>query len=244
MLEPTSVFCCGCSLRVGIPIIMGLHLLACFFYIGAAFSNIVLHVATFGSTWGLVTQMWLTGLYLCGIPIIISGLYGVATRIEAHVRIYYVYLLACFVIDTAALIYSFVWEDPCRSSGSFIQMLSADFGAAFVCGLSRIFSYAFAIVTISMEAYCLYIVWSFIEEVRTGSSGPWLWELVPGKDGALNKLAMHNGDGEETDFDVVVDARYKLPSSYGALQGYNRQPSNAILGGTEHNLNYAPVSLL
>lgn len=223
---------------------MGFHLLVCFFYIGSAFSNVVLHSATFVSTWGLATQMWLTGLYLCGIPIILSGFYGVAKRIEAHVRIYHVYLLACVVIDTVALIYAFVWQDPCHSSGTFIQMLAADFGAAFVCGFTRIFSYIFAIVTISMEVYCLFIIWSFIEEVRTGSSGPWLWELVPGKEDAFKKHAMHNGDRDETDCDIVVDARCKLPSSYGALQGYSHSPSNRILGGTEHNLNYAPASFL
>jgi len=241
-LQPATTFCCGCPLLVGVPIILGFHLLACFFYIGAAFSSIVLHVPSFGSAWGLETQMWMSCLYFAGIPIIICALYGVIKRLEANVRLYLFYLTICIAIDTIALIDQFVLHDACTTTSSIIRTLGQDFGEAFVCGITRIVSYLVIVVGgISLEGYCLYVVWSFCVDVHQGTTGPALWELIPGKLEAFRKK--HTRHKDENDPDIVGFAHAKhpgpYPSPYGAMQDFG-YPSHSILGGTEHDMNYPP----
>jgi len=243
-LKPTQMFCCGCSLGSGTLIIMAFHFLACLLVLILSFSEIVLHVTEFDKV-SLPSVMWITGLYLAGLPIIVAAVYGVMRRVEVNVRIYLYYLMVCFVIDTILLLYGFVLHDACGSGGNVMNMLSADFGSAFMCGFLRIASFLFVASAISMEVYCLYIVWSFCEDVHLGESGPGLWELIPGKEEAFKKKHdRHKGERDGPYSDIVGLAHTKLPgpypSPYGALDSLGL-PGNTIFGGSEHDMNYPPV---
>lgn len=241
-LQAAPMFCCGCPLTLGVPIILGFHFLACILYIAAAFSSIVLHASSFESTWSLPSQMWMAGFYFSGIPIIMSALYGVIKRIDLNVMIYLIYLTLSFVIDTVALIYMFIWEDACKTTSSFISVLGEDFGTAFVCGLTRISSWIFVVACISIEVYCLYIVWSFCEDVRSGASAPGLLDLVTGKEDMFMKKHSRGQKSLESN-DIVGLAHHKLsgpyPSPYGALQDCT-YPTHNIFGGNDHDMNYIP----
>lgn len=240
-LEPASTFCCGCSLKVGLATIMSFHLLACFLYISLAFFNIVLHVSTVGATWGPVMQMWISGLYFAGIPMICSGLYGVLKRIEVHVWIYFMYLAVCFAFDTIALVHVFMWQDACTTNKSIITILGQDFGEAFVCGLTRLASWIFVLAAITFEVYCLFIVWSFCEDLRINTPGPSLWELIPSKAEAFKKKHGLQNSNLLSQDDVVGIAHAKLagpyPFPYGSVQDL-ADPTYTIFGGSEHEMNF------
>lgn len=241
-LPPTQEFCCGCSLRSGVSIIMGFHLLACTVYVATAFCNLVLHMQSFGSSWSPLTQIVLTALYLSGLPIILLALYGVAKGTLVNVQLYLGYLSLCFLIDNILLIHAFGWQDPCETSGSFIKLLGQDFGTAFVCGFTRIFSWGFTIVIVAIEVYCLYVVWSLCEQIRLGSS--WLSELIPGME-AFNKKhdAHYSVLKDDSCADIVGLAHHKAqgpyPSPYGATDKF-AAPNYKLLGGTTHDTNYPP----
>jgi len=236
------MFCCGCSLMVGVPIILGFHLLACVVYVAMAFCGLVLHMHSFASAWGPVSQMALAMLYLCGIPIILSALFGVAKRGLVNLQLYLGYLSVCLVIDSIVLIHAFLWQDPCTTTGSFIKMLGQDFGTAAVCGFARVGSWTFTFAVLSLEVYCLYVVWSLCEEIRLGTC--WLWELKPGKEDSFNKKhSRDNGPKDSNYTDIVGLAHHKMqgpyPTPYGATEGF-AAPNYKLLGGTEHDTNYPP----
>jgi len=240
-MEPASTFCCGCSLRVGLATIMGFHLLACIMNIVIAFFTFVLHVSTIWAPWGPVIQMWITGLYFAGIPIIVSALYGVAKRIEAHIWLYFMYLAICFAIDTCALVDLFMWKDACSSTKSIIMILGQDFGEAFVCGMTRLGSWIFVLAAIILEVYCLYIVWSFCEDLRRNTPGPALWELIPSKAEAFKKKHNLIKAQPHAQDDVAGLAHAKMagpyPYPYGSMEDLP-VPTYTIFGGTEHELNF------
>lgn len=238
-VEPTNMFCCGCSLMVGVPIIIGFHLLTCIIYVAVAFCSLVLHMQSYASTWGPTLQMALAALYLCGIPIILAALWGVAKRSLVNLQFYLGYLSICLVVDNIFMIHAFLWEDPCKTTGSFIKMMGEDFGPAAICGFARIGSWLFTLAALSFEVYCAYVVWSLCEEMRTGTS--WLWELVPSaEDASLKKQIRDNGPVESAYTDIIGLPHTKVqgpyPSPYGATG--LAAPNYKLLGGTNHITNY------
>lgn len=279
--DPTTMFCCGCPLAGvpifgvpicrgvpicesvcsapicgGVPTIMGFHLLACLTYVALSFSRVVLHSSIHSSSNTLQEEMWLTGMYLCGIPIIAAGLYGAFKRIEVNVRIYWWYLLLCLTIDTFFLVEMFMWEDPCRTTGSFTKVLGEDYGTAFVCGFTRIWSYAFAIAAISMEIYCLYIVWSFCEVLRTMVNCELLGSLaMSSKDEAWMLKHSHGAISKHDDGHIGGLAHHKIQGPYPSPHGLEWHgipiygatqklptPTYNIFGGSEHDTNFPPMS--
>jgi len=183
---------------------------------------------------------------MCGVPIILLAIYGVAKRMDVAVRFYLGYLLLTFVIDSVALIYVFLWKegDDCNAPGSFLSAFAADVGQAFMCGFLRIFSYVFVATGICAEVYCLFIVWSLCEDVHEGTSGPGLWELLPAKQAAFEKKNESvKGERLGPYADIVGLAHSKLPgaypSPYGAMQFGNT--GSTIFGGREHEMNFPPA---
>lgn len=182
------------------------------------------------------------GFVMCGIPIIFAGMYGVVKRMDVAVRLYLLYLLATFVLDTAGLMYLYLWRDSCEGPGTAMSKLGSQVGKAFMCGFLRIFSYLFVAATISAEVYCLFIVWSLCEDVHEGAAGPGLWELIPGKEEAFKK---DEGEREGPHANIVglvsSDLPGAYPSPYGALEemGFG---GNSIFGGRQHEMNYPPSS--
>lgn len=240
LLEPTNMFCCGCSLSVGVPIIQCFHLMTCILYVAVAYGSVVLHMQSYSSTWGPTMQMALAALYLCGIPIILAGLWGVAKRALVNLQFYLGYLSLCLLIDSIFLIHAFIWEDPCKTTGSFLKMMGEDFGPAFVCGFARVGSWLFIFAALSVEVYCAYIVWSLCEEIRMGTS--WLWELIPSAEEAWKKKHSRDNGPVETAYNDIVGLPHTkvqgpYPSPYGATEAF-AAPNYNILGGTNHVTDY------
>lgn len=191
-----------------------------------------------------VWQFSMIGFVMCGIPIILAAMYGVVKRMDVAVRLYLLYLFATFVLDTAALMYLYLWKDSCDGPGTTMSKLSSPVGKAFMCGFLRIISYIFVAVTICAEVYCLFIVWSLCEDVREGAAGPGLWELLPGKEEAFKK---NEGEREGPHACIVGFATADLPGAYpspngpyGAFEelGFD---GNSMFGGRARGMNY-PIS--
>lgn len=267
MIPPAPMFCCGCPLEIGVPTIMGFHLFYCVVYVSITFSNVVLHSGTVTSNLSLLTQIWVAGFNLCGIPIIICGLYGVVKRVESCVRAYLYYLMISSLDDIVYLISIFAMGRVCDVTRGFINVLALDFGKAFMCGVMRVATLIFTVAFISMEVYCIYIVWSFCKDVHLGTNGPGLQQLIISKEEMFKKRHAENHAKKTGHSDIVGVAHSKLPSPYPnpsgllgtatPLQAFHKQfspwalqygalegvlPHNTIFGGTEHDTSYPPLS--
>lgn len=205
-------------------------------YLAATFAHIVLHSGYFGSIsdWSPLWQFSMIGFQIAGVAIILLGLLGIAKRIDVAVRLYLLYLLATFVVDTIFLIYYFLWNDNC--GGVTGLATTALMGQAFVCGFMRILSYLFVAAAICAEVYCLFIVWSLCEDVHEGVNGPGLWELLPAKEEAFERKREHMGgerEGPFTTSKIIGMAYYanNMPGAYPAPYGAFESRCFSIFGG-------------
>lgn len=218
MLYPLNGFCCGCSVPTGVGIILLFHLAECVLYIISACSTLIFHQSfPLTAEWTFASQMFYTGWCLVGVPIILAATFGVFQRIEANVRLYLFYLIACFLLDIIWVGYYTTVADPCHQAmGDIIGAATEQFGHSFFCGALQIASYFFLGVVILLHVYCLWVVWSFCEDVHLGGNGPNLSELLPNRDYEI-KTVRHMGDGPKKE--IIGFAHTKLPGSYPSPYG-------------------------
>jgi hypothetical protein len=154
------------------------------------------------------------GFDIAGVAIIVLAMLGVSKRIDIAVRLYLIYLLATFILDTGFFVYELLWNDHCHNVSGLAT--TALMGQAFMCGFLRIMSYLFVAAAICAEVYCLYIVWSFCEDVHEGVNGPELKELLPAKEEAFLKKHTHmHGEREGPYANIIGLAYYSdFPGSY------------------------------
>lgn len=235
MLYPLTMFCCGCSVPVGVGIILTFHLTACLGYVASVCSNVILHSPGFASTWSLDMQMLGVAFSLIGLAAIVSAMWGVVHRVETNIRLYLYYLMLCFVLDSAALVYYCLVEDPCRLAGDLVAIAASNYGEAFLCGTFRTMSYFAAAAGIAVLVYCLWVVWSFCEDVHDGKNGPELWQLLPTRDEVFTKRRTVQGSA----LDTVGAGQSSLPGAqpYGAISA---ECGSTIFSGDFHETSYPP----
>jgi hypothetical protein len=208
---------------------------------------VVFHVEAAESSWGLEHQMWITGLYFSGIPIILCAAQGVWHRHAANVWVYVYYLLCCCAYDWITTLKLFILTDPCDTLHRFVQLLGTDYGEAFVCGGVRTFSYSYLILVVSVEIYALYVVWSFCGGVKLAIYQPSMHDIQVDKYKRYESENIRPRDFTFQDDDVVGVAHTTLrgpyPSPYGSIGAVGEAfyPMRiAGQGGTHHNMAYPP----
>jgi len=273
MLPALTQFCCGCPVVTGVYIIQVGHLAACVLLVWSVFENLVLRAPTLLANWSYSAQLLMIVLYLAGIPIILSGLWGTYKRIEAPLRLYIYYYLLNFAIDVIALVSHVLMNASCTSSGSLLKVLGVSFGEAFLCGVLVIGSYLFVGSAIFVMAYCLWVVYSFAEDIHDGFRIPMLSTLVPfgdpvfghkkaryvGHDGTIGPTIDARGRFHRDDrvqgvsakrdgpvAGVVGFANSRIPGPYPApepVDSLGMPATPTLFGGTDHEMNYPPKAV-
>mmetsp|Transcript_127302 Transcript_127302/g.249458 ORF Transcript_127302/g.249458 Transcript_127302/m.249458 type:complete len:238 (+) Transcript_127302:139-852(+) len=234
MLYPLTMFCCGCSVPFGVGLIMLLHLLANIAYVVCASMNLIAHHPVFTSTWSVHSQLLLVMFCLGGLPVIAGGLWGLVQRVEINLRLYLLYLTLSVVVVSAALVRFFLAGDVCANDGTFFESLESSLGEAFLCGTFRTLSYLWVSVAITLQAYCVWAVWSLCEDVRDGGGGPELSDLIPSKDAIIAKSKYYF---EGPQGGIVGFSRSSLPGPYGSI---SVEGESTIFGGSAHEMDYPP----
>merc|ERR1740138_154576 len=229
MLYPLAMFCCGCSVPVGVGIILVCHLAECVLYVFSVCSTIIFHHTSFSSSWSFPSQMFYTAWCLVGIPIILAAALGVVQRTEASLRVYLFYLTSCFLLNACWLGYFILLTDPCQQAvGDILRVVTEHYGQSFFCGAAQIASYLFMGAAIILHVYCMWVVWSLCEDVHLGANGPNLSELIPNKDYEIKKVR-HLGDGPQAG--IIGFAHTKLPGSYPSPYGAVNAPGRPVQTG-------------
>lgn len=243
MLLPLSTFCCGCSLPAGVTVILLCHLVQCIVFIHATCCNLIYHYASFMESWRIELQLAYFAFCLIGVPLICSASLGVLHKTEANIRIYLWYLILCTIVNLAWIIYSIASQDLCMDSeGSFFNFLSTRFGTSFLCGVAHIISWFVIAIVVLVEVYVLWAVWSICEDIRAGSYGPNLSELIPSKEAAFKKATQDGGPYAG----IVGLAHAKLPGPYptgryGAVDTVSGTvPAQGMFGSSKHETKYPP----
>jgi hypothetical protein len=128
-----------------------------------------------------------------------------------------------------------------------LRLLAEDFGKAATCGYLRIASYTFTVFFVVGEVYCIYGVWSFMEEITYGINAPDMMDLLVGKDEIFRLNNVRKGCEKGAINEVIGVAhdhrssKGPYPSPYGAatLSKLSWQ-TQSLFGGKNHELDFPP----
>mmetsp|Transcript_58903 Transcript_58903/g.108803 ORF Transcript_58903/g.108803 Transcript_58903/m.108803 type:complete len:238 (+) Transcript_58903:56-769(+) len=216
VLFPLSSCCCF-STRTGSAIIMTIHLVLLIGSLWAVAWDVVFGYkpAEFGFSTPVCIVLGM--FYLIGLPTILGGLYGVHAELSSWVRLYLWYALAAFAMNLLTLSALLFFDvTPCGSQQESSPSTPAghfDDGAAMLCGWTRIAQCGiFALVTM-VQVFCLWVVWSYCENVLVGTEVPTFTKLLPSLEEAQQVFKRKlRQDGPYAG--IVGVAHTKMPTSY------------------------------
>eukprot|EP00439_Symbiodinium_sp_Y106_P051050 s3215_g6.t2 len=113
LLSPMDSFCCGCSLDFGIKLILLYQTVSCAYELCHGFGSLVLEVKSFGHS-SLSSEAFSMFCALASIPFVVAGWSGLAQKIETHLRLYLVWLLANLGLDVVMMAAA-VWQTSCAA---------------------------------------------------------------------------------------------------------------------------------
>jgi len=163
--------CCGCSLGFGVNLILAVHLAIISFYVLASVFSIVYKRDGWEYSGSHTLEVCVAAACLAGLPIIMLAFWGAAKKVETHLRFYFVYLLLSVIIDSIFVYRTLLAAGPCErlaAGGAGLPPSDVPDGQAFVCGMSRFFGSAAAILVTASQLYAAFIVWSFCEYLADG----------------------------------------------------------------------------
>jgi len=210
MPRPSSQFCFGCSLSFGVIVILLINLVMNMFYVITAFCNIILKIPAFGSNESLTWQTVSAAFALLGLPFIFAGFWGVFSKLEGQVRLYFYYLVLSFAVDFVSLLNSLLGEGTCSSLPTVLQK----HGSAFACGFMRVFTFFLIVQVTVIQLYFLYTVWSYCEDLKCSGCGPGLPDLLKGRDEHHHRRRYLAPHGDEHFHQYMHTG---LPVGYGAF---------------------------
>lgn len=240
--RPASQFCCGFSVETGVKIILTYHLLQNLWFISQAAGKMIFgYEHALGLSANRMYECIVAGFCLAGIPLILITYVGVAKRIEATVRLYFLYLTLCVAFDTAYCFRRFVLQSSCNYLPAELKL----HGSAFACGVLRGTDTITIVSLCLIQGYLMFVVWSYCEDLAMGGSGTGLQELHLHKQHLQTKI-IHEQDAynrgiilAQQEVDDLVE------SGYGAIEesmsGFGG--SERILGGRYHDMQYPPRAL-
>jgi len=192
----------------------------------------------FGFNSSRMYECAVAGFCAAGIPLILITLVGVARKVEATVRLYFLYMSISICLDTVYVARRFLLESTC----DYLPKEMALHGSAFACGMVR-GTDAIAITALTLiQGYLMFVVWSYCEDLATGGSSGGFQELHLHKE-ELQKRLMHQQDGYNTGIMKAQAEWDDLDASgYGSIEecmdGFGG--SQRILGGSYHDMSFPP----
>jgi len=236
MVKALNQFCCGCSLNFGVYFIILINAVQNLFYVVTAVSNIILKVPTFGYSSPLASQTFNAAWCLTGLCFLVSGFLGVRYKLEPHARLFLYYLIVTFIIDSFYMGMYFVAEDSCK----LLPDVLASQGSAFACGFTRIMTIAFLALVSVIEAYFIFVVWSFCEDLAVGGAGEGFQDLLDALDSQKSGKSGQFGSYSDGLFGVGASGEGPFPVNYGSIATPGIGGSAPIFGGSYHETDYPP----
>lgn len=192
-----------------------------------ALTTMVFKSPYFEFTGSNTTQICNAALALAGLPLILVAFWAVVAKAEPPIRLYVYYMVLVFSVDIFFIVKDMIISGPCQHLPGVI----AESGAAFACGMARLFNSVTIIFILGVELYFVFVVLSYCEELQLGG-GP-----------DLSDLAYYNDPKKR-----IVDSIAGAGGYYDTIQDYGNilETNQQILGGSthifgkSHELRYPP----
>lgn len=173
-------------------------------------------------------QIALGSYALAGLPFIARGFYGVYHRMESTVRIYWFFLIACYIAELIWVAYSFIAQGPCRN----VQTNNIGMPKAFGCGFLRGINIISIVFLVLVPLRFIMLLGSFVRDISLGVQCGVLGDLIETRD--MKKHKSYYEREFDDDFACVHEQVGLLSAQGDGIVG--RQ----IFGGTVHDTEYPP----
>lgn len=217
--NPVMQCCCGCSLDVGVLVILGLNFALNVWLVVAAAGDIIGKDPTFSySGSDLIVETIVAAFALAGIPITIAGIWGTIYKDKNLVLLYWYYAALSFGFSIWWLVVEVIINSPCQK----ISSMENRTGKAYSCGLSKVFSAFVSIIWLLLPMYLLFVVYSYIVQLEYCTSGAAFSDLTASKVKVLKSWPRKNDQNYGTYAENFVD-------------------STKMFGGDYHDVEYPPI---
>eukprot|EP00933_Yihiella_yeosuensis_P047905 TRINITY_DN4389_c0_g1_i14.p1 TRINITY_DN4389_c0_g1~~TRINITY_DN4389_c0_g1_i14.p1 ORF type:complete len:266 (-),score=35.38 TRINITY_DN4389_c0_g1_i14:189-986(-) len=166
---PVSECCCGCHMPLGVNLVLTYNLAQSLYYIGAAIAGMVWEKGPYAGSDNYEHQILYACMGILSIPFIVAGYQGVAHYEETSLRPFVYYLAFELLVEVAVYILPLIIYGTCWAVPDVLKYG----GAAATCGFLRVFIFIFLIQLLSIQAYCLFMVWSLCEDMKHGVGSPY-----------------------------------------------------------------------
>jgi len=164
-IRPLNQVYCGCSIVFGVYSVILIQLFASAVVLISVIGDIVFDDPQW--KWfatDYATQAFFGTVSFLGVPIIIAGFLGTWYRHEVLLRIYWFYMVACFIVLFCWEVDKIILSNPCAHISSIFSRDSD----AFTCGMMRgLHVLCFLIFTL-VPLYWLFMVHSFCTDLGRG----------------------------------------------------------------------------
>lgn len=197
------------------------------FVIFIALTTMVFHSSYFQFTGSIAIQIFNAAMALAGLPLLLVAFWAVVVKAEAPIRLYVYYMVASLSVDVFFIVKDLVISGPCQN----LPEVVAASGAAFACGMARVFNSVTIFFILGVELYFIFVVMSYCEELSLGG-GP-----------DLSDLAYYNDPKRKFVDSIDEGGYYDTIQDYGAIL----ESSQQVLGGSvaifgeSHELRYPPA---
>lgn len=237
--HPATQCCCGCSLDVGIKLLLLANLLHNLFYIYASVTAVGYHDESYAYSTSWTVMIGGCWFALAGIPIMFLAYWGLPRKTPAPLWCYLYYLVLVCVYDVWTAMKDVILSGPCGTIPPFLE----SHGNAFACGAKRVADLTIFVLITSIQIYLIHVVWSKCEDLETCAGSPDLSDLWRSKEpykqpvlnmeGAYSSLVGFASEFRGTTKDSSISA-FAGP----APPGFGGAPS--IFQGTFHEMEYPP----
>jgi len=248
--RPLNMFCCGCSLDVGVKVVTLMHLFISVLVLAAVSSDVIGKSTQFAIWYenDLALAMCLAGWMLCGVFFSLAGFAGTLVKSEAVVRVYWYFATLSYLVMAVIVIKDLVLSGPCQS----IPVLLNNEATAVTCGVFRVVNTVVVFGVLAIPLYFLFVVMSYCDNIAFGGQGTGFGDLAAGSD-RFHRPWLYHKSNEEHDY--VLNSRiqgsingiggYGNPNRGGGYGAVYEEAVSQGLGGSStlfgrqyHDLNY------
>lgn len=234
---PATSCCCGCSVPLGVKCILGINLLINIYMIVAAFVSMVFfrNNSLPGYSDNIALEFFMVGVTLAGLPLIIAGIYGVSTRNDVLVAVYFYYYAFMTLLEIIAVFNAVIIHGGCSESS--LVSLGGEGGRAFMCSVNWVADAAGMILAVSVQAYFAFVIFSFLQDLECNGKGASLGDLT-----SMERKFDEFGASMEQAYMKVLGQHDHVPAEYGSVYeavGTGLGDGENIFG-TYHDINYPP----
>eukprot|EP00933_Yihiella_yeosuensis_P035445 TRINITY_DN2899_c1_g1_i1.p1 TRINITY_DN2899_c1_g1~~TRINITY_DN2899_c1_g1_i1.p1 ORF type:complete len:251 (+),score=38.78 TRINITY_DN2899_c1_g1_i1:105-857(+) len=236
--NPATQFCCGCSTLFGTKLTFLANLARFAFLLFVAIDAVMhkpeLVLVTMPGT--LAFKVCLAGWSVAGISLLLFGYWGINNKCEPAVRLSWMFLVATIILDVSMFIYEIAVNSSCEA-----VKFTGGQNKPLACGIVRFLNGMLFILSTGIEAYLLFIVASYADDIGHYGGGQKLYDLGKKADYDPEGTAYYMAGVGSKAVGKATSLAHVVAGATGVeVSDDGPYPPSYPIYGTYHNMQFPP----